>query len=398
MTMDRSIGPVAPRSPSGRPSVHVALNAAFLDPGVSGGPESYIRGLIPSIAAARPDARVTVLTSRRGAARLVADGWQSFASIVALPADEGERARRLAAETMGVPRWVSRHRPSVVHSLSNLGPVRPMASPHVLTLHDLTFLRVPTFSWLTTQAMKTVALGSARHSARIITATRASLDEIVDLGGVDRSIVDVVPHGRKAIRPVDDATVERVRDEHGLRGQRVILNVAAKRPHKNQEILVRALAELPADRVLVLAGHPEPYVDVLRETAAALGVADRVRLPDHVDNDELEALWKIADVAAFPTLGEGFGLPVIEALDRGLPVACSDLEVLTEVSGGLAHPFDPRDAPDVARAIETAFAEAGDRTREEARRAHAATFTWARAAELTWASYDRAISAGASRR
>lgn len=373
------------------PPVHVALNASFLDPGVSGGPESYIRGLIPAIAAARPDARVTVLTSRRGAAGLVADGWQDFAQIVALPADEGERGRRLAVETVAIPHWVRRHRPSVVHSLSNLGPVRPMVAPHVLTLHDLTFLRVPTFSWLTTQAMKTVALGSARHSARIITATRASLDEIADLGGLDRSIIDVVPHGRKPIRPVDDAAVERVREEHGLGGKRVVLNVAAKRPHKNQEILVRALAELPADTVLVLAGHPEPYVEVLRETAAALGVTDRVRLPDHVSNDDLEALWKIAHVAAFPTLGEGFGLPVIEALDRGLPVACSDIEVLTEVSGGLAHPFDPHDAAAVAQAITAAFAEAGDPDREAARRAHAATFTWARAAELTWASYGHVL-------
>lgn len=379
------------------PPVHVALNATFLDPGVSGGPEFYIRGLIPAIAAARPDARVSVLTSRRGAASLRAAGWQDFASIVAMPADEGERARRLATELAGIPRWVARHRPSVVHSLSNLGPVRPMASPHVLTLHDLTFMRVRTFSWLTTQAMTRVALGSARHSARVITATTASLREIVDLGGLDPSIVDVVPHGRRAVRPVDDATVTKALGDHDLGGHRVILNVAAKRPHKNQEILIRALPLLPDDTVLLLAGHPEPYVETLRAIAAELGVTGRVRIPDYIADDELEALWKIADVAAFPTLGEGFGLPVIEALDRGLPVACSDLDVLTEVSGGLAHPFDPHDAGGVARAITAAFSEAGDADRASTRRAHAATFTWERAAELTWSSYDRAVAAGPRR-
>lgn len=375
------------------PPVHVALNAAFLDPGVSGGPEFYIRGLIPAIAAARPEARITVLTSRRGAASLRDSGWQDFASIVAMPADEGERARRLGVETIAIPLWVREHRPSVVHSLSNLGPVRPMASPHVLTLHDLTFMRVRTFSWLTTQAMTRVALGSARHSARVITATSASKREIVDLGGLDPSIVDIVPHGRRAVRAVEDATVAQALATHDLGGHRVILNVAAKRPHKNQEILIRALPSLPDDTVLLLAGHPEPYVETLREIAAELGVTHRVRIPDYVADDELEALWKIADVAAFPTLGEGFGLPVIEALDRGLPVACSDIDVLTEVSGGLAHPFDPHDAASVARALDAAFAEAGDAAREAARRAHAATFTWERAAELNWATYDRVLAA-----
>ena len=115
----------------------------------------------------------------------------------------------------------------------------------------------------------------------------------------------------------------------------------------------------------------------------------RVRMPDYLTDPELEALWTLADAAAFPTRGEGFGLPVIEALDRGLPVACSDLPVLTEVSGGLAHPFDVDDPAGAARAILAALEEPAGRA--AARRAHAATFTWQHAAELTWASYERAL-------
>jgi len=87
------------------PAPHIALNATFLDPGVSGGPESYIRGLIPALAEARPDARVTVLTSRRGAAGLRNDGWTDFATIVALRCDDGQRTERLVTELIGVKRW-----------------------------------------------------------------------------------------------------------------------------------------------------------------------------------------------------------------------------------------------------------------------------------------------------
>ncbi len=92
---------------------------------------------------------------------------------------------------------------------------------------------------------------------------------------------------------------------------------------------------------MVLAGHAEPYEDELRAEAARLGVQDRVRFLEFVPDAELEGLWRLADCAAFPTLGEGFGLPVIEAMARGVPVACSDLPVLREVGGdvrALLHP------------------------------------------------------------
>jgi glycosyltransferase involved in cell wall biosynthesis len=369
---------------------HIAINACFLDPGVSGGPEFVLMGLVPAIARAAPNAKLSVLTTRRGAAGLKQAGWCEFAELVALPADEGERVRRLVSEVSGVPRWVARNRPSVVHSLSNLGAPRPMKSPHVLYLHDLTFIRVPTFSKLTTFAMSQLALRSARHSERITTATSASADELVELGHLDRSKIDLVPHGRRPILPVTEEVVEDVRDQWRLGGCRVVLCVAAKRPHKNQEVLVRAIKELPRGVVLVLAGHPEAYDQELRALAESTGVADRVRFLDYVTDEQLEALWKLAAVAAFPTRGEGFGLPVIEAMDRGVPVACSDIPVLAEVSGGLAAPFDPDDPSAAAAAIQRQLDAAPDR---DALRAHAAAFTWQRAAELSLDSYERAIAA-----
>lgn len=373
---------------------HIAINACFLDPGVSGGPESVLMGLVPALAEAAPNTQISVLTTRRGAVGLAAAGWRDFASLVALPADEGERVRRLLSEVQGVPRWVRRNRPSVVHSLATIGPPRAMASPHVLYLHDLTFMRVATFGRGTTLVMSQLALRGARHSERITTAVNASREEIVALGHVDPAKIDLVPHGRRPIVPVAESVVEDVRDRWRLGGCKVVLCVAAKRPHKNQAVLVRAMEQLPRGVVLVLAGHPEPYDAELRALAESTGVTDRIRFLDYVTDPELEALWKLASVAAFPTRGEGFGLPVIEAMDRGVPVACSNIAVLQEVAGGLAAHFDPDDPAGAAAAIKQQL-DAPPAADELT--GYASQFTWARAAELSLESYERAIAARAGR-
>ena len=108
--------------------------------------------------------------------------------------------------------------------------------------------------------------------------------------------------------------------------RRVVLSVSAKRPHKNLLALIGAFARLPAeDRpVLVLPGYPTAHESQLRERASALGIAEDVRFPAWLSSAELEGLWAITRVFVFPSLYEGFGLPVLEAMARGVPVACSN--------------------------------------------------------------------------
>ena len=106
-----------------------------------------------------------------------------------------------------------------------------------------------------------------------------------------------------------------MRERLGLGDRRVVLCVAAKRPHKNQELLVRAAERLPADVVIVLAGHPEPYDRELRSLAATLGVAEKVIFADYVPPNDLEALWDMAACAAFPDARRGLW----PAHDRGAP-------------------------------------------------------------------------------
>jgi glycosyltransferase involved in cell wall biosynthesis len=368
------------------------LNALYLAPGVSGGPETYLRGLAPALAARFPELELTVATTRSGAATLRADGWEQFAHVLELPCEDGERLRRQWAEQVLLPRSVRRSGAQLLHSLASLAPVYAGACA-VVTLHDVTFLLRPTFGRVTTWGMGLLVKAAARRADALITGSLAARDEICGVLGVAPEAFTVVHHGVRQDREATPAASAQVRERFGLIGRRVVLCVAAKRPHKNQELLVRAAASLDPDVAIVLAGHAEPYEDELRALALRLGLEDRVRFVGYVTDAELEGLWNIADCAAFPTLGEGFGIPVIEALAHGVPVAASDIPVLREIGGGLPRYFDPHDPADAAEAIERAM-----RDEETARLgpAHAAQFTWDAAAEATFEVYERAFASRAA--
>src|ERR671923_2961669 len=106
-------------------SLHVGLNALFLDPGVSGGVDTYLHGLVPALVDARPDLRLTVFTTRGGAAALRAAGWRDFAGIVHFPFDEGQRERRLLAQQVAPNPPARRRGVDLLHSPASTGPLRP---------------------------------------------------------------------------------------------------------------------------------------------------------------------------------------------------------------------------------------------------------------------------------
>jgi len=364
----------------------VGLNAMFLDPGVSGGSETYLRALVPRLVAARPDVRFELVTTRRGARALAADGWGELLPITALGADDDQPLRRTRAELLAVPRLARRRGWDLVHTISNRGPAWS-AVPSVVSVLDVIFFQHRTLGVASTYGMRAVVAAAARHAARVITISEAAREDIAAVLGVPREKITAIPLGVSAPGPADTEALGPL----ALDGARVVVNVAAKRPHKNQELLVRALEHLP-DTVAVLAGYDEGYGARLEAIAAEVGVADRVRMPGWLGEGALEALWARADCGAFPTRAEGFGLPVLEAMARGVPVACSDLPVLREVAGDAAVTFDPDDPAGTAAAIRAAI----ERREELARagRERAARFTWDQTAAATLDVYERVCTSG----
>jgi len=371
-----------------RPPRTIAFDALFLDPGVSGGPETVLRGLVPAVAAAAPQLDITVVSSRRGAAALHAGGWGDFARVVSLPSDDDTRVRKVVTQQAMLPRLARERGFELVHGLSNLGPVR-ISVPLVLTVYDVIFLRQRTMSAVSRLSIGAVVRAAAPRAAAIVTMSDASRAEIVEDLHVDPGRVFVIPAPGRPPGPASDPAALAARLGLGP-GRRVVLNVGAKRAHKNQALLVAAMARLPADVVLVLAGHDGGEAGALRSLAAASPASERIVQLDYVADDELEALYALADCVALPTRAEGYGLPVLEAMQRGTPVACSDLPVLREIGRAAPVYFDPDDAASAAAAIERVLADPALAARGRER---AAQFSWPRAAERHLEIYARCTSA-----
>ncbi len=377
-------------------ATNVVLNALFLDPDASGGPETYLRGLAPALQDARSDASLTVATTRRGADSLRQAGWpERGIPICELPCNEGQRLRRQVSEQLLLPRLARSLRAGVLHSLASVAPIRVKGVAHVVTLHDVNFIHHSTFNPVTSWGMGRIIPRAARHANALIAVTATARADICATLDLPAERFTVVPHGgAENVQPHHEDGRE-IRQRFGLGSDRVLLCVGAKRPHKNQALLIRALEHLPPNLRLVLAGHAEPYEQTLRALVDELGLNRRVIFADWVSQEDLESLWSVATVAAFPTLAEGFGFPVLEAMARGVPVAASDIPVLREVADSWPEFFDPRDPADAARAILEVLAHPPEPDRG---RRLAARFTWPAAAEATWAVYDRAQTSFQTRR
>jgi len=365
----------------------VGLGALFLDPGVTGGSETYLHGLVPSLVRLRPDLRFEVATTRRGAEALAREEWAEEVEVRALACDDDEPFRRTAFERVGLRRLARRRQWDLLHSLSNRGPRRAGVA-HVLTVHDVIFFHERALGALSTYGMRWAVRTAASRADAVVAVSGAAADDIVRALDLERSRVHVIPHGPGRLagrgRPPEE-----VRRRFGLPDGRILLCVAAKRAHKNQVLLAQALRALPEDVHAVLVGHDEGYGAEIAAAATASQVEKRLHLIGFVSDPELEGLWGIASCAVLPTRAEGFGLPVLEAMRRGIPVACSDIPVLREVGGDAARYFDPGDPAGAAAAIGALLSDQsiGARGRERA-----AGFTWERAAEATLDVYERALA------
>jgi glycosyltransferase involved in cell wall biosynthesis len=162
---------------------------------------------------------------------------------------------------------------------------------------------------------------------------------------------------------------------------------------------VRAVAEIDRDVILILPGAPTRYEQELRALAEQLGVSARVLFPDWLSEEELDGLYALSRVFALPSFIEGFGLPVLEAMARGVPVACANIAALREVAGDAALFFDPARQDDVTGAV-SRLLEDHTLTAELVRRGHqrVAQFPWAATGTATLAGYRQAMAARASRR
>jgi glycosyltransferase involved in cell wall biosynthesis len=369
--------------------VRVGLNALHLVPRETGGGELYVRRLIPALLEARSDLQLVAFAGHEAAPALAAESWASEVELVHVPVRSRSRLRRILAEQTLLPRAARRARVDLLHNVQNFAPALPRV-PQVTTILDVIYKRHPeTHAGILAAGVALLVPLAARRSRRILTLSQSAKDDIEHFLHVDRERIDVTPLGPGLPDDVSPVPEAELRRRLGLGDAPIVLTVSAKRPHKNLERLLEAIACVRAEPVpvLVAPGYETVFEPELRRRSG-----DRVRFLGWVDDDVLEGLYGAATCFVFPSLAEGFGLPVLEAMVRGAPVACSRIGPLEEVAGEAARYFDPTDVADMARAVEDLLSD--EDLRERLRRAgaeRAKAFSWQTTAAATLTAYERAL-------
>lgn len=377
--------------------MHVGLNLLFLVPGETGGMEVAARELIPRLVEQAPvGTRFTAFVNRETAAET--DGpWGNLLPARTVPVRSADRVQWVLGEQALLPPMAARDGVDLLHSLASTAPLwGPFR--RIVTVHDLIYARFPeAHLGIRARGMRLLVPAAVRRSHRVIVDSQSTRDDLIELLGVPIERMDVVHQGLGApVRATPMAEEElRRRLDLGTRG--VVLSLSAKRPHKNLLRLIEALARLDADTrpLLVLPGYSTSYEDELKARVRELSLQEDVRFPNWVSSEELEGLWAISQAFVFPSLYEGFGLPVLEAMARGVPVACSDASSLPEVAGDAALLFDPLDVDAIASALARLLAESSlSATLRERGLRRVRGFTWEQTAQQTLASYARVMGAG----
>jgi glycosyltransferase involved in cell wall biosynthesis len=373
--------------------MHVGLNLVYLVPGEIGGMETYARELIPALVEARPDLRLTAFVNREAAA---AGGgpWGDLIPAVTIPVNARNRVEWVRGEQQYLPRAAAGQGVEVVHSLASTAPAWGRFK-RVTTIHDLIYRVYPEAHFgIRTLGMRALVPLAVSRSHRIVADSESTKRDLERYLKTPAGKVDVVPLAADDRPDVEPVPGPELRRQHDLGDRPVLLSVSAKRPVKNLKRLIDALALIPAERrpVLVLPGYATPYEAELREHARALGVDADVRWLGWTSDAELEGLYALADVFAFPSLYEGFGLPVLEAMRRGVPVVSSDRSSLPEVAGDAALTVDPEDPRAIAAAVERVLGDPAEaELMRAAGRARAERFSWQATARGTLAAYDRVL-------
>ncbi|MDE0197472.1 MAG: glycosyltransferase family 1 protein [Caldilineaceae bacterium] len=283
---------------------------------------------------------------------------------------------------------------AVYHSPYYLMPYRT-ALPTLLTFYDVIPLKfpqtVPAKARLFFRLAATLALRTADRIAAISNAARSDLLKHFSFPASQVSVTPLAASAR--YRPQPASEVGRVRQKYHLPDQ-LLLYLGINKPHKNLPALVDAYARIASHHAppLVIAGAWDHRYPQAKERAASLQLGDAVRFLGPVEEHDLPALYSAATLFVFPSLYEGFGLPVLEAMACGTPVACSNTPGLAEVAGAAALLFDPHSVTEIRSAMTELIEDSRQRAlRAEQGLAQAGLYSWQATAEATLRCYRQLL-------
>jgi len=350
----------------------IGVNALYLIPGGVGGTEIYLRELLKALASIDSANEYFVFTNLETGADLVPKQanfhWKQQAI-------HGRfRPGRIIWEQSALPLECSRYRVDV---LFNPGFTAPFFCPcaQVTTFHDLQHKRHPEyFRWFDLPFWNLLLRLAVERSKALIAVSEATQRDLIEFYPSSAGRISVVHHGvDPAFFYLDRSVIEPY-----------LLCVSTLHPHKNIERLIRAFDKWTGPEKLVLAGMRGFQTALIEKLIAERALDARIELKGWIGREELMQLYARARGFIYPSTFEGFGMPVLEAMAAGVPVACSGIAPLKEVAGPGALFFDPADETDIGRAIGLVLRdEKLRRELGEMGRARARAFSWEASARGT---------------
>ena len=369
--------------------ISVGLHVDQLFYRVPGGIGTYVRHLFPALRAVDP--KLDLIAFHSG----FADASQpELGDTRRVRIDRGIRAL--------YPSWNLMGRPALPPPLDDADVIHapaPVAVPPVkrsqrlvVTIHDVAFRLYPRAYPPGWRLVHRLGFRRALRTAdAIIAVSRHTATDVARLGRVDPARIHVVPHGGSMpVGTIDPGpTLERL----GIQ-RPYILFVGTIEPRKNLVRLIQAYRQLATGipHTLVLAGPPGWGSRPVHRELAVSGPG-RIVITGRVSTEDLDRLYRGADVFVYPSLYEGFGLPVLDAMARGVPTITSNTSALPELTGDAAVLVPPTSTESLAAAIETVLSDPAERARlSSAGRARAEGYSWERTARETLAVYERALA------
>jgi glycosyltransferase involved in cell wall biosynthesis len=364
--------------------MRIGVNALYLIPGGVGGTEIYLRNLLRALARIDPSNEYIVFTNRETGPDLVPDRFVQ----APLPVRAVNRPARLLYEQAGLALQARRRAIDVMFNPGFTAPVLP-GCPNVTVFHDLQHKRHPEyFRAYDLPAWNFFLSLSVKRSQVLIADSEATRDDLKHFYRVDDNRIVVAPLG---VEP-EFYSVKRSGPEP------FFLCVSTLHPHKNLENLLRAFTRFRRERPeysLVMTGVRGFHTETIESLINDLGLADTVWLTGWLERSDLIDLFRRATAMFYPSTFEGFGLPVVEAMAAGLPLACSNIEPLHSIVGGAAIEFAPDDLDAMVMAMHRVIGDVSDLVERGRKRAE--SFTWEETARKTLGAIEAGLRAESSR-
>lgn len=268
----------------------------------------------------------------------------------------------------------------------------------LLTVHDLSFVRVPETASPSLKAyLDIVVPRSVKRANHILADSQATKNDLTDLYDTPESKITVLLSGvDKRFKPTDISLVEQIRAKYGLNNTPFILSVGTVQPRKNYSRIIHALARLRQQGIDIhyaIVGGKGWLEDEMYQTIEDTNLQDYVHLLGFVDDEDLPALYTSSECLVITSLYEGFGLPILEAMACGTPVITSNSSSLPEVAGKAGILVDPLDINGITEAIYTVITDSAQRNQLiEAGYQQVKHFTWEQSATHLKSIYDRLLS------